>query len=213
MIDDYPVDSENMTVVSIPIEDKDVEKFVNAIKEQLWLFNPLPNVKVNGSDFSFENQKLIFEDGDVKIYYAIDDSQYSPKNKVFVDIGGIPYQFFHMHSFSYIHKYFTVVYKQPIGKYELTLSRESISWSDSDKDAIFNEINKSINRFEDFIRKQNFDYWMENKNMFSTLAVNGYTKIKDLEYDDFDKQCYRFGSSDSSNTVYYRLVVLYCKQI
>lgn len=208
MIDDYSTESENMTVVSIPIEDKDVEKFVNAIKEQLWLFNPLPNVKVNGSDFSFENQKLIFEDGDVKIYYAVDDSQYSPKNKVFVDIGGIPYQFFHMQSFSYIHKYFTVIYKQPIGKYELTLSRESISWSDSDKDAIFNEINKSINRFEDFIRKQNIDYWLENKNMFSTLAVNGYTKIKDLEYDDFDKQCYRFGTSDSSNTVYYRLGVL-----
>ena len=208
VVDDCPTDSENMTVVSIPIEDKDVEKFVNAIKEQLWLFNPLPNVKTDLLDFSFENQKLIFEDGDVKIYYAVDDSHYNPKNRVFVDIGGIPYQFFHMQSFSYIHKYFTVVYKQPIGKYELTLSRESVSWSDSDKDAIFKEINKSINRFEDFIRKQNLDYWLENKNMFSTLAINGYTRIKDLEYDDFDKQCYRFGTSDSSNTIYYRLGVL-----
>ena len=208
VVDDYPTDSENMTVVSIPIEDKDVEKFVNAIKEQLWLFNPLPNVKTDLLDFSFENQKLIFEDGDVKIYYAVDDSHYNPKNRVFVDIGGIPYQFFRMQSFSYIHKYFTVVYKQPIGKYELTLSRESVSWSDSDKDAIFKEINKSINRFEDFIRKQNLDYWLENKNMFSTLAINGYTRIKDLEYDDFDKQCYRFGTSDSSNTIYARFGAL-----
>lgn len=200
VIDDYPTDSENMTVVTIPIEDKDVGKFLKAIKEQLWLFNPLPNVEVDSEDFSFDNRKLIFEDGDVGVYY--NDSKRSPEYNVFIDIGGIPYIFVHNKSFAHVHKYFTVVYKQPIGKYELTLSRESISLSVDDKENIFSEINRSVNRFQAFIEKQDIDYWLENRYMFASMAANGYTKIKDFDDEDLEGQGYRFGSSNVSNTIY-----------
>lgn len=199
VIDDYPTDSENMTVVTIPIEDKDVGKFLKAIKEQLWLFNPLPNVEVDSEDFSFDNRKLIFEDGDVSVYY--NDSKRSPEYNVFIDIGGIPYIFVHNKSFAHVHKYFTVVYKQPIGKYELTLSRESISLSVDDKENIFSEINRSVNRFQAFIEKQDIDYWLENRYMFASMVANNHTKIKDFDDEDFEGQGYRFGSSDVSNTI------------
>ena len=167
LVKDVPVESRNSTIVRIPIDKHDTQKFIYEIYEQLRYLPVLPIVKTNVShDNKFPTFDYVGEN------YKIESNVPSG---VTLCIGGIGYRLNRRIRGIFADK--NLVLDIPIGSLEVTLSRESYVQTPESDDLV----NKHyFNAAIDFEKKllewsQNKDWVIDNFKMAFSFSPENYS--------------------------------------
>lgn len=138
LVKDVPVESRNSTIVRIPIDKRDVQKFIYEIYEQLRYLPVLPIVKTN-IEHNFEFPTFDYIGPNYKI-------ERNKSSGVTLCIGGIGYNL--NRRIRGIFGNYHLVLDIPIGSLEVTLSRESYVQTQESDDLINSKYFDAVLDFE-----------------------------------------------------------------
>lgn len=134
-------DEENGTIVSVPIQTKDLPKINSSIRSQLCYFN---NITYKGFDEKEVSSDYIIYEGDNFLY-----KQNTPFENLHVSLGKVYYPISTVHlGVGYFISRVPLALKFQVGELDVVWNRESLEYTDKTTKAIEEKINEVIDELQ-----------------------------------------------------------------